>query len=275
MDSLMESVKILAINRAVPILYEIGGAILLWVVGRIAIGAIRRGVHISLERRKFDPTLIRYIESVASVTLTILLVLAVLSIFGVETTSFAALLAAAGIAIGTAWSGLLANFAAGVFLILLRPFRVGDQICGAGITGVVHEVGLFATTVDTADNLRVFVGNNKLFGDNIINYSTNPSRRVDLTAQLPGGVDPREAIRLLSERLPKVANVLQTPAPSVEILEFTRLGPVLAVRPFCHPTKYWDVYFATNQMIYEAFSSAGYPAPMEQVLLQQRPAERN
>ena len=275
MDSALENVKALAVTRAVPLLYQIGGAILLWIVGRIAISAIRRGVHISLERRQFDATLIRYIESVASVTLTILLVLAVLSIFGVETTSFAALLAAAGIAIGTAWSGLLANFAAGVFLILLRPFRVGETISAAGITGVVHEVGLFATTIDTGDNLRVFVGNNKLFSDNIINSSANPTRRVELKAQLPGGVDPREAIRLLSERLAKLPNVLQTPAPSVEILEFTLVGPVLAVRPFCHPDKYWDVYFATNQMIYDTFTAAGYPAPMEQVLLQQRPAERN
>ena len=275
MDSALENVKTLAVTRAVPLLYQIGGAILLWIVGRIAISAVRRGVHISLERRQFDATLIRYIESVASVTLTILLVLAVLSIFGVETTSFAALLAAAGIAIGTAWSGLLANFAAGVFLILLRPFRVGEAISAAGITGVVHEVGLFATTIDTGDNLRVFVGNNKLFSDNIINYSSNPTRRVELKAQLPGGVDPREAIRLLSERLAKLPNVLQTPAPSVDILEFTLVGPVLAVRPFCHPDKYWDVYFATNQMIYDTFTAAGYPAPMEQVLLQQRPAERN
>lgn len=144
-----------------------------------------------MSSRKLDATLIEYLESALGVMLRILLVIAVLSLFGVETASFAAILAAAGIAIGMAWSGLLANFAAGVFLILLRPIRVGDFIEAGGVMGTVREIGMFATVIDTMDNVRTVVGNNKIFADNITNFTTNPYRRVDLACQLGHGVDPR------------------------------------------------------------------------------------
>ena len=115
--------------------------------------------------------------------LDIILVVAILGFFGVQTTTFAAVLAAAGIAIGMAWSGLLANFAAGVFLVIFRPFKTGDFVSAGGVTGTIHEIGLFVTTIDAPDNVRNIVGNNKIFGDNIQNYSTNPYRRVELVAQ--------------------------------------------------------------------------------------------
>jgi small conductance mechanosensitive channel len=123
------------------------------------------------------------------------LVVAILGYFGVQTTTFAALIAAAGLAIGTAWAGLLANFAAGAFLLVLRPFKVGDFISAAGVMGTVHEIGLFVTTMDSPDNVRTFVGNNKIFSDTIQNYSANAYRRVDLTAQIAGAADPHLAIR--------------------------------------------------------------------------------
>lgn len=137
-----------------------------------------------------------------------------------------------------AWSGLLSNFAAGVFMIVLRPFKVGDMITVNGITGVVHEIGLFVTSLDTPDNIRTFIGNNKIFSDTISNYTTNPFRRVELTAQLAHGVNPQEACRRLQARLTQIPNVVADPAPSVEILTFTAAGPVLAVRPFCHNNHY-------------------------------------
>jgi hypothetical protein len=147
----------------------------------------------------------------------------------VETTSFAALFAAGGVAIGVAWSGMLANFAAGVFLVILRPFRVGDFITAGGVTGTVAEIGLFASAIDTPDNVRTIIGNNAIFSGNIQNFSLNPYRRVGLTAQLAGSVDHAGAITLLKEGLAKVANMLSPPAPAVEILEFTLAGPVLAL----------------------------------------------
>ncbi len=258
--------KILLLTYAVPIGGKLIGALLLWIVGRTIIRWVRALARHNLEKRKLDVTLVRYLDSVLGVVLNMLLLLAALSLFGVETTSFAGIIGAAGVAIGLAWSGLLSNFAAGVFMVVLRPFKVGDMICAAGVTGVVHEVGLFATTIDTADNIRTFVGNNKIFGDTIQNFTTNPYRRVDLKAQLANGADTARAIALLRARLVKIPNVIDEPAPSVELLEFNLAGPVLAVRPFCHNNHYWDVYFATNEAILDELGKAGF-ANAENVLV--------
>ncbi|MCH2219750.1 MAG: mechanosensitive ion channel family protein, partial [Dechloromonas sp.] len=161
-----------------------------------------------------------------------------------------------------AWAGLLANFAAGAFLIVLRPFKVGDFVTVAGITGTVTEIGLFATTINTPDNVSTVVGNNKIFGDNIQNFTHNPFRRVDLKCQLAGGADHQAAMALLRDRIAAIPNVLAEPKVDVEILDFTLVGPVLAVRPYCHNDHYWQVYFDTNRMIREALAEAGFPAPM-------------
>jgi len=171
------------------------------------------------------------------------------------------LLAASALAIGTAWAGLLANFAAGAFLLVLRPFKVGDFITTGGITGTVHEIGLFVTTFDTPDNVRTFVGNNKIFSDNIQNYTANPYRRVELTAQISGAANPQLAISRLKDRLANIANVWKTPAPEVTILTFNPFGPVLAVRPFCHNDHYWQVYFDPNMAIREVLGDAAFPGP--------------
>jgi small conductance mechanosensitive channel len=160
-----------------------------------------------------------------------------------------------------AWSGLLANFAAGVFLVIFQPFKAGDFVAVGGVTGTVEAVGLFVTTIDTLDNIRTIVGNNKIFSDTIQNYSTNPYRRVELTAQLAHAVRHQDAIRLLKEGLARIPNVLAQPAPDVEILSFNFAGPVLAVRPYCNNAHYWQVYFDTNRLIRETFGSAGFPVP--------------
>jgi small conductance mechanosensitive channel len=245
------------------------GAIALWVVGRWLIDLAVRLARRSLRSQAIDPTVLNYITSVISVTLKVILVVAILGFFGIETTSFAALLAALGIAIGAAWSGLLANFAAGAFLVMFRPFKVGDFITAGGVTGTVHEIGLFVTTLNTPDNVMTIIGNNKIFSDNIQNYSVNPYRRVDLVAQLSHSVDHKTAISLLKEKLSQIPNVLSDPAPDVEILEFNFAGPVLAVRPYCHNDNYWQVYFATNKIIRESFGDAGYPVPEQHYALRQ------
>lgn len=237
------------------------GAIALWIIGRIIAAAVRRVVRKGLDSRHLDSTLVRYIDSMLGVIFTLVILLGVLSIFGIETTSVAGLLAAAGVAIGMAWSGLLSNFAGGVFLVILRPFKVGDMITAGGVTGDVREIGLFVTTIDQPDNVRTFVGNAKIFADTIMNYTTNPYRRVELKAQLDNSVDPADAIARLKEALARIPNVIKDPAPSVEVLDFTLAGPVLAVRPFCHNNHYWDVFFATNAAIRAVGAAAGYPAP--------------
>ncbi|HEY9644815.1 MAG TPA: mechanosensitive ion channel family protein [Chroococcidiopsis sp.] len=245
------------------------GAIALWIIGRWLIDFAMTLLRRSFKGQDIDVTVVNYTISIASVTLRIVLIVAILGFLGVETTSFAALLAAAGIAIGAAWSGLLANFAAGVFLIIFRPFKVGDYISAGGTTGTVKEIGLFATTIDTPDNVQTIVGNNKLLSDNIQNFSANPYRRVELVAQLNHSVDHRQAIHLLKEKLSQIANVTVDPAPDVEILEFNLAGPVLAVRPYCNNAHYWQVYFDTNKLIRETFGEAGYPVPEQHYSLRQ------
>ena len=243
------------------------GAIAVWIVGRrliaLAVGLTQR----ALRRGTMDETLVGYVGSGLTILLDVVLVVAILGFFGVETTTFAALLAGAGLAIGTAWGGILANFAAGVFLVGLRPFRTGDFVTAGGVTGTVEQVGLLATTINTPDNIRTTVGNNKILSDTIQNFSANPHRRVDLLAQLHHTVDPEGAMQRLRERLGRIPNVARDPAPQVEILQFTAAGPLLAVRPSCNNEHYWQVYFDTNRAIRETFATAGYPAPEQLVLV--------
>ena len=248
---------------------KVAGAIAVWIVGRYLIHLAVRLVSAAMTRQHVDPTILRYLGNIITVTLNIILVIAILGYFGVETTSFAALIAAMGIAIGAAWAGLLANFAAGAFLIVLRPFKVGDYVKAGGIEGTVKEIGLFATTVMTPDNVSAFVGNNKIFSDSIFNYSASEFRRVDRLAQLAHSVNPQEAIAKLKAALAMVPNIVQAPAPDVEIVEFNERGPLLAVRPYTHTNHYWQVYFDTNRVIADTFGAAGYPVPESHVRMKQ------
>ena len=256
-------------DRAASVGMQILGALVLYIIGRWLISLVIRALNRVLGRQKIEPTVMRFVGNTLSVTLNVTLVVAILGYFGVQTTTFAALIAAMGLAIGTAWAGLLANFAAGAFLLVLRPFKVGDFITAAGVTGTVHEIGLFVTTFNAPDNVLTTVGNNKIFSDTIQNFSANPYRRVELTAQISGAADPRAAIKRLQERIGAIANVSKSPAPDVTILTFTAFGPVLAVRPYCHNDNYWQVYFDTNMAIREvlgdgSFPGAAYPVAMSQ-----------
>jgi small conductance mechanosensitive channel len=201
------------------------GAIVVWLIARRVIGYVARLVVRSL-KYPFDQTVAGYIGTGVAVLLNVGMILGILGLFGIETTSFAALLAGVGIAIGTAWGGLLANLAAGIFLLTLRPFKIGDFIQAGGVIGTVQEIGLFVTTLDTMDNIRTFVGNNKLLSDNVQNFTANPYRRVDLVAQLHNAVDPAAAVRLLKAGLTRIPHVLTQPAPDVEPeLHSPRPGP--------------------------------------------------
>jgi len=264
------------LETAGPLLIAFGlkllGAIAAYIVGRILIGFASNLVQRALERQKVEPTVIRYIGSVITVALNVILVVAILGYFGVETTSFAALVAGLGIAVGAAWGGLLSNFAAGVFILVLRPFKVGDYVLAGDVEGTVRLIGLFNTTIDTPDNVQTMVGNAKIMGGTIKNFTHNPYRRVELTAQLDHSVDPADAVRRLKEVLPKIANVVAEPAPDIEILTFNERGPVLAVRPYCNTAHYWQVYFDGNRTIRETFGAAGYPAAEAHHYVRQKPA---
>lgn len=255
-------------DKAAAVGLQILGALVLYLVGRWLISLVVRAVQRVLTRQQIEPTVGRFVGNTLAVALNVTLVVAILGYFGVQTTTFAALIAAMGLAIGTAWAGLLANFAAGAFLLVLRPFKVGDFISAGGVTGTVHEIGLFVTTFTTPDNVLTHVGNNKIFSDTIQNFTANPYRRVELTAQISGAADPRLAMARLKERIAAIANVNKTPAPDVTILTFTPFGPVLAVRPYCHNDHYWQVYFDTNMVIREVLGDAAFPGPVYPLAVQ-------
>ncbi|MBV9892032.1 MAG: mechanosensitive ion channel family protein [Rhizobacter sp.] len=246
-----------------PILLAFGlkviGAIVVFIVGRWLIRLAASLIGGAMSRQRVDVTVQHYIVSFISIALNIILVVAILGYFGVETTSFAALVAGAGVAIGAAWSGLLGNSASGIFLLVLRPYAVGEYVNVGGVEGTVVELGLFGTTLNTADNVRTVVGNTKVIGNDIKNYTANPYRRVELFAQLAGGADLPRAMALLKDAVARVPNAAATPPVDVAILEFNGFGPKLAVRPYCHTDHYWQVYFDTNKAIAATLGAAGFP----------------
>ena len=248
-------------TTAIELGLKVLAAIAFWIIGRWLIGRVIALISAGMNRNHVDPTLTKYLGSIIAVTLNIALVLGILGYFGIQTTSFAALLAGAGLAIGLAWSGMLGNFAAGAFMLILRPIKVGDFVSVGGITGTVHELGLFGTTLITPDNVMTIVGNGKVFGDTIQNYSAMPARRVERTAQLAGSVDPLDAIARLKAAVAKIPNVAASPAPEVSLLDLNLVGPVIAVRPYTHTDHYWQVYFDTNEAIVRTAREAGWPAP--------------
>lgn len=248
-------------DTALALAIKVLAALAFWIIGRWLIGIVISIMRRAMDRNKVDPTLTKYTGSIVTVALNIALVLGILGYFGIQTTSFAALVAGAGVAIGVAWSGMLGNFAAGAFMLILRPFKVGDFVSIGGITGTVHELGLFATTIVTPDNVMTLVGNGKVFGDTIQNFSALPARRVERTAQLAAGVDPLDAIARLKAAVATIPNVLEAPAPEVSLLDINLVGTVIAVRPYCHTDHYWQVYFDTNEAIVRVAKEARWPAP--------------
>lgn len=245
----------------VELLFKILAAIAFWFVGRWLISKVVALMQAAMGRNHVDPTLGKYLGSIVAIALNVALVLGILGYFGIQTTSFAAMLAGAGVAIGAAWSGMLGNFAAGAFMLVLRPFKVGDFVTIGGVTGTVHELGLFGTTLVTPDNVLTVVGNGRIFADTIQNFSALPERRVDRIAQLDGSVDPIDAIQRLKEAVAKVANVSTTRPPEVSLLDMNLNGPVIAVRPYTHTDHYWQVFFDTNEVIVRTCREAGWPPP--------------
>jgi len=257
----MQSIQNFFSTTIADLAIKVLAAIAFWIVGRWLIGRVVALIGAAMNRNAIDPTLTKYLGSIVTVALNIALVLGILGYFGIQTTSIAAMLAGAGVAIGVAWSGMLGNFAAGAFMLVLRPIKVGDFVQVGGLVGTVHELGLFATTIITPDNVFTLVGNSKIFGDTIQNFSARPVRRVERTAQLAGSVDALDAIARFKAAVAKIPNVATSPAPEVNLLDINLVGTVIAVRPYCHTDHYWQVYFDTNEAIVRVCKEAGWPAP--------------
>ena len=268
----MQTIQNFLSTTVTELAIKVLAAIAFWVVGRWLIGKVIGLIQAGMNRNAVDPTLTKYLGSIVNIALNIALVLGILGYFGIQTTSFAAMLAGAGVAIGAAWSGLLGNFAAGAFMLVLRPFKVGDFVSIGGVTGTVHELGLFGTTLITPDNVMTIVGNGKVFGDTIQNYSVLPARRVERVAQLAGGVDPLQAIERFKAAVAQIPNVSTDKAPEVSLLDINLVGPVIAVRPYAHTDHYWQVYFDTNEAIVRVCREAGWPAPTPTQIMKTMPA---
>jgi len=257
----MAAVQTFISTTLLDVAMKVLAALAFWIVGRWIINRVVRVIQAAMGRHHFDPTLTKYLGSIVAITLNIALVLGILGYFGIQTTSFAALLAGAGLAVGAAWSGLLGNFAAGAFMLVLRPFKVGDAVTVAGVTGTVRELGLFGTTLITPDHVMTIIGNGKIFADTIQNYSALEVRRVDRQAQLAASVDPVEAIKRFRSAVASVPNVAATPAPEVSLLDMNLNGPVIAIRPYTNNQHYAQVYSDTNEAIVRVAREAGWPAP--------------
>ena len=228
---------------------EIGISLLkgaaVFLVGRWAIKFAMNLMSNQMQQRKMDATIIGYAVNTITVALNIVLAIVLLGVFGIETTSFAAFIAAAGFAIGAAWGGLLGNLAAGAFLIVLRPFKTGDMISAGGVTGKVVEIGLFVTTYLTPDNVITFVGNSKILGSTVKNYSASDSRRVEMMGTLHHSDNVEATMAEVRARLLKIPNVLTEPAPEVNIHAFNEWHLTLAIRPYTHSDHYFQVQFDT------------------------------
>ena len=210
------------VTNGVSLVIKLAASLAMWIVGRRIISILMRVVEKGIVRGgKIDATTSHYITSILSVLLTIGLVLGIFGYLGVQTTSFAALLAGAGLAIGAAWGGLLAHLAAGLFMQIMRPFKVGDYVIAGGVEGTVIDMGMFGTTILTPDNVSTIVGNNKIFSDTIKNFSAQAFRRVDCVAKVANTVDPSDAIARLQPVVARIANVMSNPAPVIDLLEFT------------------------------------------------------
>jgi len=249
--------------HVLPVLLRLLGALLIWNIGRRLIAVVATLVGRTLTHNKLDATLVRYLTSILSGLLTVFLVLGIVEFLGIPTTSFAALAAGAGLAIGAAWSGMLANFAAGIFMIVMRPFKVGDEITAGGVTGRVKEIGLFATQIDTEDKIQTLVGNAKLFGDNLQNHTGYAVRTCKVEFYLRSNADFQPHMETLEEALKRIRSV-EAASCEVEFEKFSPWGPVLSATVDCPHGEFRRVradMAAAIQHVYGNMGLAAAPAP--------------
>jgi len=240
------------------------GAIAILVLGWIAARAVRSLVRSALKKGRVDAALGSFASSLTYVALMAFVVIASLGQLGVQTTSFIAVIGAAGLAVGLALQGSLANFAAGVLIIIFKPFRVGDYVEGGGVAGVVEEISIFTTEMKSPDNKKIIVPNGKMMADNIVNYTAKDMRRIDLVAGVSYKDDLDKVRMVLRNILDSDERVLKDPAPTIGVLELGESSVNFAVRPWVKTQDYWDVYFATQEKIKKQFDAQGISIPFPQ-----------
>ncbi len=255
-------------DKAVELLMVYGPkmllALLVLVVGFWLIGRVLKVMQMALDRKGVDLTLKRFLRSLASIVLKTLLLISVASMVGVATTSFIAILGAAGLAIGLALQGSLSNFAGGVLLLLFKPYKVGDYIEASGHAGTVHSIQIFTTVLKTPDNKTVIIPNGPIANGSIINYSAEPTRRVDMVFGIGYGDDIDKARAVLNKLIVADKRILSEPEPAVLVGELADSSVNFKVRVWVNAADYWGVYFAMHESVKKAFDSDGVSIPFPQ-----------
>lgn len=244
-------------------------AVVIYIVGRFIIRLVKKLLNAMMERRQMDPTIRAFLGSFVNILLTILLLITVVSALGVNTTSFAALLASAGVAVGMALSGNLQNLAGGILLLLFKPYKIGDYISAQGVEGVVKEIQIFHTIITTVDNKEIYVPNGALSSGSVTNFSSNKQRRVDLTFSVEYGQNIQNVRNVILSVIKKDERILVDPAPFVALAELSDSSVDFTVRLWVKSENYWDVFFQTKEAIYEEFNNQKIGFPFPQVTVHQ------
>jgi small conductance mechanosensitive channel len=250
-------------------------AVVIFIVGKWVAKAIRGLVQRMMRKAQMDETLLKFVGNLTYIALLAFIIIAALSQLGIQTTSFIAVLGAAGLAIGLALQGSLANFAAGFLMILFRPIRVGDYIEGAGVAGTVEEIQIFTTTLVTPDNKTVIIPNASLTGDNIVNWTMKGTRRVDMVMGIGYDDDIDKAKQIMADILAEDERILKDPAPQIAMIELADSSVNFVVRPWANASDYWGVYMGITEKIKKAFDANGIsiPYPQRDVHLYQHSAD--
>lgn len=250
------------INMAIDYAPSLIGAILAYVIGSWIINMLSKGMSKIMSARHLDPTLQSFLLSLFKAVMLIMLIISVIGMLGVNTTSFAALIAGAGLAIGGAMNGSLGNLAGGVMLMFFRPFKKGDLIEAQGAIGDVHEIGMLNTTIISPDKKTVIIPNGPLSTGIITNYTTNGFLRVDLVMAIAPDMEIEKARNVATGAMLTLEQVLREPAPEVSVLKVGDGMTTLAIRPYCAQADYWIVYFGVQELVKNAFDKAGIAAPV-------------
>ena len=252
------------VSLVTPFLLKGVYALVIFIVGRMVAKAVAGGLRKVLVRAKVDETLVKFVCNLGYTVLLAFVILAALNQLGVETTSFVAIIGAAGLAVGFALKDSLSNFASGVMMLIFRPFGVGDFIDAGGTMGIVEEIQLFTTMMRTPDNKAIIVPNSKIMGDTITNFSKKDTRRVDLVV----GVGYEQNVKKVKETLEDILNaddrILKDPAYTIGLLNMGESSLDFAVRPWVKASNYWDVYFHLQETIKERFEADGISIPFPQ-----------
>ena len=259
-----------ALNASIDLGGRILAALIIFILGKILVNWANKLFAKMLEKRKVDASIQSFLKSIVNITLLVLLFLAVIGKLGIELTSFAALLASVGVAVGMALSGNLSNFAGGVIILVFRPYKVGDYIeASTGAAGTVTDIQIFHTVLTTPDNKVVFAPNGAMSGAVVTNYSRKNTRRVDFLFGVEYGTDFNQAKSIIMEVINKDSRILKDPAPFVELSALADSSVNITVRVWVNAADYWAVNFDMNKNVYATFNEKGISFPFPQLTVHQ------